>query len=482
VYGAYAYHNVVDPLTGDETDVTAADPTGCYVHYKAADVILDGGGVPGGCKAGDPITGFYRANPYAALSPGQLPAIVANNVRLYSRLAGVNGVNIYNLDPKIMDDVLAFQNALYPGEVRDVDPGGTYHVKVNQTTGYLQGDFRGEWLRPFTGNVGFRYIKTDLQIDQHKSGGTGPYYVSPVDLGATRLDRSFSDFLPALNLAVDLRDNLKLRLAFSKNMQLLDLDQWGGGLTLDYAIVAGTSPPIVAVQGGNQAGNPDLKPWRSNNYDVSLEYYIGRASMLSIAAFKIDVTTYVKSGSVIRTDLPDQDGVVRNRSVAINLPLPGEGDGASLKGVEVGYKQAFDFLPGRWSNLGIDANFTYSPSDTGKDIAGNAIPFQDNSREQANLVLWYQSSRFQARIAGNYRSKRAVSENYAGITGFEKYQAPTHYYDASASYDVSHHWQVYVNGSNITKEKERYYLVWPDQVLGTKQYEARYTLGVRGRY
>ena len=97
-------------------------------------------------------------------------------------------------------------------------------------------------------------------------------------------------------------------------------------------------------------------------------------------------------------------------------------------------------------------------------------------------MLWYQSSRFQARIAGNYRSKRAVGENYAGVTGFEKYQAPTHYYDASASYDVSHHWQVFINGSNITNEKERYYLVWPDEVLGTKQYEARYTLGVRARY
>ena len=482
VYGAYAYHNAVDPLTGDETGVTVADPTGCYVHYKAADVILDGGGVNGGCKAGDPITGFYRANPYAALSPGQLPAIVANNVRMYTRLAGVSGVNIYNLDPKIMDDVLAFQDALYPGEVRDIDPGGTYHVKVNQTTGYLQGNFKGEWLLPFSGNIGFRYIKTDLQIDQHKSGATGPYFVSPLDLGATRVDRSFNDFLPALNLAVELRDNLKLRFAFSKNMQLLDLDKWGGGLTLDYAIVAGTSPPIFAVQGGYQGGNPDLQPWRSNNYDLSLEYYIGRGGLLSIAAFKVDVTSYVTDGTMHRTDLADQDGVVRGRDVVISLPLPGSGNGATLKGLELGYKQAFDFLPGRWSNLGMDANFTYSPSDTGKDVAGNSIPFQDNSREQGNLVLWYQGSRFQARIAGNYRSKRAVGENYAGVSGFEKYQAPTHYYDASASYDVSHHWQVYVNGSNITKEKERYYLVWPDEVLGTKQYESRYTLGVRGRF
>ncbi|HEV7432751.1 MAG TPA: TonB-dependent receptor plug domain-containing protein, partial [Steroidobacteraceae bacterium] len=131
-YAGAAYYNpVIDPVTGEEDLSTRIPvPGGCYQHYKAADIVLDGQGIPGACKAGDPVTGFYRANTLVGLNPGQLGAMIANNTRLYQHLAGVQGVSIFALDPKIMDDVLAFQNALYPGEIRDHDPAGTWRVDV----------------------------------------------------------------------------------------------------------------------------------------------------------------------------------------------------------------------------------------------------------------------------------------------------------------------------------------------------------------
>jgi hypothetical protein len=54
--------------------------------------------------------------------------------------------------------------------------------------------------------------------------------------------------------------------------------------------------------------------------------------------------------------------------------------------------------------------------------------------------------------------------------------------DASTSYDFSSHFQVFLEGSNLTGEKEHYYLVWPDQELNTTQFESRYAIGVRGRF
>ena len=71
------------------------------------------------------------------------------------------------------------------------------------------------------------------------------YFVNPTDLGVTHSKRTFTDVLAALNLAIDLHDNLKLRFAYGKNMQLLNLDQWGGGLTLQYGIVAGPHLPSL---------------------------------------------------------------------------------------------------------------------------------------------------------------------------------------------------------------------------------------------
>jgi hypothetical protein len=40
-----------------------------------------------------------------------------------------------------------------------------------------------------------------------------------------------------------------VRAAFSKNMTLLDLAQWGGGLDLNYAIDTTFNPPIFRVSG-----------------------------------------------------------------------------------------------------------------------------------------------------------------------------------------------------------------------------------------
>ena len=54
--------------------------------------------------------------------------------------------------------------------------------------------------------------------------------------------------------------------------------------------------------------------------------------------------------------------------------------------------------------------------------------------------------------------------------------------DASASYEFAPHWTVFAEGSNLTKESEHYYLVWPDLKLNTTQFEPRYAFGLRAKY
>ena len=116
------------------------------------------------------------------------------------------------------------------------------------------------------------------------------------------------------------------------------------------------------------------------------------------------------------------------------------------------------------------------------DLAGEKIPFQDNSEFQTNAALFYQDSHFQARVAWNFRSKRAVQSDFGGITGLEMYQAPTNYVDASLSYDVTPHVTVYAQGSNLTGEYERYYLTWTDEKAYNNIFERRYTAGVRVKF
>jgi TonB-dependent receptor len=453
----------------------ASNPAGCLAKWKAFDVPLN----DASCSAGD-ANGFYTAG----LTRKANDPSLNGQVKLFN--PGVAGVPaMYVLNPKAMDNALNFQNQYYPGETDVFNPGPSYNVGIKQISGYIQMNFKGDLFGiPYSGNGGVKVIDTKLDILQYVVGGPQPYGMANLSGGTLTTKRDFTDILPAFNLAFDLTHNLKLRFAFSKTMTLLDLGQWGGGLTPTYAIDTSGPAPVFRVTGGNQTGNPNLDPWRATNVEGSLEYYMGRGSLLSVGAFYIDVDSFIQNGTISRSDLPDNDGVVRNRTVSISTPVQGEG--GILKGIEAGAKISFGdlgFVPGFLSNFGIDTNFTLSPSNSGKkDLAGRVIPFQDNSKYQTNAAIYYQDSHFQARVAWNYRSKRAVQQDFGGITGLELYQAPTNYIDASVSYDINPHFTIYAQGSNLTGEYEKYYLVWKDERAYNNVFERRYTAGARVKF
>jgi TonB-dependent receptor len=464
--------------------------TGCLVRYAGSDVILSGNGADATpttpatpntwCTAGN-SQGSFRAGAISSQPLSHTPSPLASNFQQYTNLLG-SGITFWGINPSAMDNPLSFWRSLYPNTTEQEAPGTTWAVWAKEISGYLQADLGGQLgSMKYSGNVGMRVIHTNLQITQHLTGLPGQYGTESADNGTQVTDRSYTDVLPALNFALDITDKLVLRLAFSKNMMPLNLSQWGGGLSLGYSLQETPTGPIYRVSQGTSNGNPHLDPWRSTNYGVNFEYYIAPASLVALQFFHINVDSFIKSGSVLNCNLPDEDGVIRHHCIAITEPVQGSGN--SIQGLEFDYRQGFTFLPGLLRYTGVEFNLTYAPSNTGEtDLAGNKIPFQDNSTESGNLILWYQSQRFQVRLAYNARSKRAVSEDFGGIAGLEQYEAPQQYLDATVAYKFSKYAEVFVNGSNLTNEFQHYYLVWSDQPAHSTFSERMYELGVRGQW
>jgi TonB-dependent receptor len=458
--------------------------TGCLVRYVGSDVILGGNATADSpntwCTAGN-AEGAFRAGPLSSQLVSKTPPPLANNFQKYTNLLG-SGVTFWAVNPRALDDPLGYWKSLYPNTTTQASPGITWAVHMKELSTYLQGDFKGDLgSMSYSGNVGARLIHTDLDVTQHLTGAPGPNITEPADAGLAVTRRSYNDVLPAINFSLNLTKQLTMRLSYSKNMMPLDLSQWGGGLQLNYSLQETKTGPIYQVATGQSAGNPNLNPWRSDNYGASFEYYINSTSLINLELFRINVQSFIKNGSVTNCDLADADGVVRHHCIAITEPLQGSGN--SIQGVEFDYRQGFTFLPGLLANTGMEFNATYAPSKTGEtDLSGSKIPFQDNSTESGNLILWYQDKHFQTRVAYNYRSKRAFAADVGGIAGLEEYEAPQRYLDASMAFKFSKYLEVFVDGTNLTNEYQHYYLVWKDQPGHSTFSERMFTFGVRGQW
>lgn len=468
------------PNSRDQNGVLQAN--GCAAQWKAIDVVMDnprcarGEMVPSAANPAVMVFQPYTVNKPTRLDEYNNPIFVTDLGSITSGLPG-----FWAADPRDFDDAAAFMKRVFGGANRVIVPGQSYSVELEENSAYLAGDFEiGEKIR---GNAGVRVIKTDLWVRQNVTDPTQyPYGDTNEDIGDTFDSNSYTDVLPSINLTYDYSDKLRFRFAAAKTMQPLDLGSYGGGLKINTA--DDQTLGIRVVTSANQDGNPKLNPWRAKNVDVAAEYYLGRASMVNLALFHIDIESFTTAGQVVGR-FPDQDGVIR-RDVPVYKQIQGEG--GKVSGVEIGGKFAFNDLIDTpvWKNFGIDTNYTYSPStESRRGLDGEKLPFTNNSEHQFNLVGWYQDDKLQVRVAYNYRSERLNGVSTLSNDPIPQFADETAFVDINATYDVNKHLSLYLNGSNITGEIETYYYQFAEgktQYGSQNEFEPRLTLGIRAKW
>lgn len=458
------YH-LFSPFYAGQNDINGdTNAEGCGVQWKATDVVL---GNEAGCTAGEMVNGEFVG--YTALPPTALDQY--NSVSFITDFGPVKGIpGVWAVNPGDYDDPEAFHRRVFGSVSKAIIPGTSYSVNLREDSFYVQGNFEQGIV---SGNLGLRVIETTINVKQNVAGDVIPYGNTNVDAGDQVTKNSYVDVLPSMNVAVAVTDDLILRAAYAKNMTPLDLNNWGDGLSVQTSLDAETGKFIV--NDASLGGNPELDPWRSQNYDLSAEWYTGDASMLTAAVFRVDIESFISDGTI---PMDFDDGKGGTRTIQVGAPI--QGKGGVIQGAEFGGKLAFsDFTDSFLGGFGVDANYTYAPStQEQRDIEGDKFPFEQNSKHQFNLIGWYEAHGFQARIAYNYRSERLDSRQ----GNFGIYQDAVGFVDLSASYDINDNFTVYFNGSNVTGAYEDYYMQWEDQYAFQNYYEPRYTLGLRARF
>jgi TonB-dependent receptor len=167
----------------------------------------------------------------------------------------------------------------------------------------------------------------------------------------------YNDFLPSLNMRLDLTDKLVARFSSSRVMTrptLTDLSP---------------AQSILTNPGNEQItrGNPNLNPFRASQVETGLEWYFDKTSLLSLALFYKSIDSFVA-----QTTTPQQVD-----QVTFQVTEPTNGKGAAVKGLELNYRQAFTRLPGIFSGLGFRAASRWS----------TAMP-STRTRSAARAMVW----------------------------------------------------------------------------------------------
>ncbi|WP_229255901.1 TonB-dependent receptor [Duganella fentianensis] len=364
-----------------------------------------------------------------------------------------------------------------------------YNVGEKITSMYLQANVKTDRLR---GNAGLRVIRTrqhadstdrvDNYNDYFFNGANGapapcqaggkPAVGAPAGSGCvsgfttlpdsvahtssfvvSSLDRTYNDVLPSFNLAYDLSDQLLLRAAASKVVarpSYGDIASPGGLQNYSQEYVNDRR----LIGGGDQQGwfgegsNKALEPYKAKQFDLGLEWYFHRGSVLGTGLFRKNVSNFaVPVVLSMPMTVGGQTVTVQNYSTSAG------GRDAVSQGIELYGQHTLDM------GLGFQFNYTYNKTNQaaitladGKQIGTS--PLVGSARNQTNLTVFYGTDQYMVRASYNRRG-----EVVGGlINGLNVYSDPYSQVDLNASYNFTKQLSLTASVLNLTRQETRSHL------------------------
>jgi iron complex outermembrane receptor protein len=344
----------------------------------------------------------------------------------------------------------------------------TFNVQQQNSALYAQVDFGTDDVH---GNIGARYVHTDITAFGYKvpdSCSTTTYdCVFPAGTGYIGSTNKSNDVLPAFNIAWNITPDLILRGAASETIAYAPYNEYA-----PYFESNDTIAPLTAT-----AGNPNLKPYKSINWDTSLEYYFSPESVIALSGFYKNVLNYVVNAATLQTVqnpswatvgsgpqgmlLVDEGICTAAGMCQYNVSAPVNGGRATVKGAAISYQQAFGD-----SGFGLRANYTYSDSNT---VAGGPLPY--NSKNSYTIAPYFEKGPYNAGISYNYRSEYLAGGYVAGAP--DSYTGSYKELDASLGYKFDQNFSVSLNMLNLMNSVYKQYYGQNEEQLANEYVSGR---------
>lgn len=337
-----------------------------------------------------------------------------------------------NLSEQAVVDIL--ENAINSPLVDKV--GASTRVKETVVASYAQLNFEHGGLR---GNIGGRLVYTK-DLSQYALTLPTPADPNPRPV-PTSTSTDYLKFLPALNIAYEVNPKLIFRGAVAKVISRPRYQDLAASITQN---------DVTYDAGG---GNPNLRPYESTNYEVTAEFYPAPGALLSLELYRREISNYIvntrREGVTLFNSLTGQ---LENR---YSVSQPVNGGKAKVNGVLVHGQAEI------WGGFGIQANYAYQDSSTSTTLdTEETLNLPYLSKHTVNIIPYFESGPFQARLSYNYRSAyfRTI-----GRLGSQEMVAPYNQLDASASFKLNDMITLSVQAQNLLDETYLQYSGTPDR-------------------
>ncbi len=365
-------------------------------------------------------------------------------------------------DPATYSDKTRFPNG--PMAIDYTKPSFT-GVEEKVSSVFLDTRWEGE---RWSANAGVRLVHVDstssgtsrILLSAVKSPNDTTYITTYGPNVTNSVSNSYNSVLPSANLKFDLTENMMLRLAASKTetrptLSQMGVDNWYGGRYGD-------------VQTGG--GNPYLKPMESKNLDLSYEWYLSKTNFFGVAMFKKNVSNFLER-TLVDMKIPQFDETVHDTRVR-------NGQKGKIKGVEIAGQYAFDSSISWLQGFGVAANYTYvDASATRTDNSAPACGYPGLSPQSYNGSLFFENSKFSARVSYNWRNDYSV--DCGGGSTMPRNRAAYGQTDASLRYNLSPSVSLYADAINVGNSRMREYAKNETQFLTLEDVGRRVSAGVR---
>jgi TonB-dependent receptor len=399
-------------------------------------------------------------------------------------------------------------------------------VKEEQTAVYGQINMAWEDVAmPMRLTIGLRYEDTDVDAD-----ALVPDYdtllwsadneftpVASVAGSTTTItdEGSYDHWLPNIDFDIEVIENVLLRASSSITITRPNFNDLQAGKTINQ--------PVRFNGGTGNAGNTDLKPFESTNYDFSGEWYYAEGSYVSVGYYRKDVENFIGNTSfdetlfelahpaqgpryddavatlgtddatAVRTYMEglygapvEGDAALGDPSTVFSLVTPVNVEEAEIDGWEIALQHMFwDTGFGMILNYTtVDGDVEYDNSNTNKgDGVENQFALLGLS-DSANFIAFYDKHGLQARIAYNWRDE-FLDDTFDGNGERNPVYVDDYgQWDINISYDLP--WvdglTLLAEGINVTEETYRTFGRTDDMVISAQEQGARYSVGVRYQF